>query len=119
MDKELTELQIQLRKNVIEDLHLLASTKEQLEFQRRVPFVNISNELTCGWFDDSYHPADETFCGAFSEAELKTLAKFNEVFDHVRSSFEEPHMPEIQALIQTPQWKRAVKAAAKTLKVFL
>ena len=118
MNTGLTELQIQLRKNVIEDLHLLASTKEQVKFQRQVPFVNISNELVCNWFDGSYHPVDEAFCGAFSEAELKTLAKFNQVFDHVLSSFEEPNMPEIQALIQTDQWKRLSKAATNTLKAF-
>ena len=38
------------RQITIEQLQLLASEAEQLEYERNVPQVDITNELLCGWF---------------------------------------------------------------------
>jgi len=65
------------RQIVVEQLELLASENEQLEYERNVPRVDITAEMISGWFDTSYHPADAHFCSCFSESELAALSAFS------------------------------------------
>lgn len=44
-DMKLTELQANLRSGLIDQLHTLSSAEEQLQYQRNVPFVNVTVEL--------------------------------------------------------------------------
>ena len=57
------------RSNVRELLSLFSSEEEQLVYERDVPHVDITAELLCMWFDDTYHP-DETWSRYFTPEEL-------------------------------------------------
>ncbi len=119
IDMELTELQSTLRRNIVEHLHTLSSADEQLQYQRNVPFVNVTVELICMWFDDSYHPEDKDFMAAFSAQELIAMARFNQLFDNVlESGALREETPQIEDLIKTPEWKYLMQEAAQTLESF-
>jgi hypothetical protein len=115
----LTDLQITLRRNIIEHLRLLSSAEEQLQYQRNVPSVNIIVELVCGWFDEDYMPEDEAFSSAFSMRELQAMSEFNRVFDDiVVSTLRDEEMPQIEDFIKTPEWTGLSQAASLTLSAF-
>ena len=93
---------------------MLASEEEQLEYERKVPHVDITAELICGWFDDSYHPGHETFDSCFSKDELKVLASFNQIFERI-----EPTLPKSRGTVKTwladSQWRQIMQAASQAL----
>lgn len=116
---KLTELQIALRRNIIEHLRLLSSAEEQLQYQHNVPFVNITVELACIWFDDNYRPEDEAFSSAFSVQELEAMSEFNRVSDDiVASTLQGEDLPDIADFIKTPEWTRLSQAASLALPAF-
>ena len=106
------------RHNIREDLATLASPESQLQFQRDVPFVNISVELACNWFDGSYLPDEPDFVALFSDAEWKALTEFSALFGSVTSSFDQANYPEIGELLQNPDWLKVIEAAKIALAVF-
>lgn len=68
------------KKIVLEQLELLASEAQQIEYEAKVPHVDITRELVEGWFSDSYHPNDDAFTVSFSQAEREVLSEFNGKF---------------------------------------
>lgn len=68
-------------KNIIFILELLSSEELQLQYEKNVPRVDITNELVCMWFDDYYFPDDEMIGQSFSVEELEELRKFNKFYD--------------------------------------
>jgi hypothetical protein len=102
------------RQIITDQLRVLASDTAQLEYERRVPHVDISTELLCQWFDDSYHPDDPGFRSSFSSDELNALAEFNALFEERDDS-----LPESAGTVATwhasPTWREVMDAASKTL----
>jgi hypothetical protein len=108
----MTELQNNSRQNIIDTLELFASKDAQLEFQRRVPFVDVSTELFCHW--DSHYIVDQPwFLEAYSSDELKAMADFKKTLEEVYASFNK--LPPIQEFVLTAEWARLSKAAAVVL----
>ena len=66
---------------VLELLELLASEAQQMEYETKVPHVDVTRELVDSWFSDSYHPNDAIFTGCFSEGEFAVLSEFNRQFE--------------------------------------
>lgn len=116
--EELAEQQQISRKCIKDTLEILSSIEEQLEYQRNVPWVNITVELVCFWFDDDYHPKNKIFLSAFSEKELQAMSDFNEVFEQILAPMQGDYFPAITKLVKTTEWKRLVQAAHDTLDVF-
>ncbi len=118
-DMKLTSLQRQLRKNIREYLRLLSSAEEQLEYQRNVPWVNITVELVCMMWHDDYILESKAFSSAFSKRELQAMAEFNQVLDAItESSLSGEEIPQIEAFINTPEWARLSQAASVALRAF-
>jgi len=100
---------------VIELLQLLASEERQLAYERDVPHVDITAELVCMWFNDTYHPGDKFFASCFSEGEQAALAQFH-TFYQERSH----RLPESRGTVHTwlasPAWREIMAEASKTLE---
>jgi len=102
------------RPQLVGFLELLASREKQLDYQRRVPFVNIKNELLCMWFDDLYVPEDQIFKRAFSDEELAALRSFNECYEEQAKALK--LVPGgIEAWLENDAWARVMGKAAETL----
>jgi hypothetical protein len=100
---------------VVELLQLLASEDRQLAYERNVPHVDITAELLCMWFNDTYHPGDKFFASWFTEGERAALAQFH-TFYEARSR----RLPESQGTVRTwlasPMWREIMEEASKTLE---
>jgi hypothetical protein len=107
--------EIPWRQIVRDELELLASEEEQLAYEKNVPHVDITTELKCGWFDDSYHPDDKNFCSCFSENELEVLARFSNFYDSRCSLLPESNGT-VRTWLQTPVWREVMREAQLTLK---
>ncbi len=113
-----TEYRAIYRHNIIEDLETLASPEKQLKFQHDVPFVNISVELACNWFDGDYLPDEPKFVALFSAIEWKAIVEFSTIFDSVTAEFDNVNYPEISELLERADWHRVIEAARIASAVF-
>ena len=108
------------RENIKELLELLSSKEEQLEYEKNVPFVDITVELVSMWFDDEYNPSREKiiqFC--FSKEEIAILNDFHSFYE---SEFNK--LPDSKGTIETwlanPHWLNIMKKANDTLiKIYM
>jgi len=105
---------IDWRRIIREELAFLASEEGLIEYERNVPHVDITAELLCGWFDDSYHPHDEGFCSCFERHELEVLARFNEFYDERTSRLPESKGT-VRTWLQTSAWREVMREAQLTL----
>jgi hypothetical protein len=95
-------------------LRMLGSVEEQLAYERAVPWVDITNELVCMWFDDTYHPDSEEFRAHFSPAELETLATFDAFYDECLREL--PDRPgTVRTWLACPAWREIMQKARDTL----
>ena len=102
------------RARVREELSLFASAEEQLKYEANVPHVDITAELLCGWFDDSYYPNDPVFISCFSSAELEALADFTGYFDARMDGLPES-MGTVNTWLKNPAWQEVMREASRTL----
>lgn len=105
---------IDWRRIIRQELELLASEEEQLAYEENVPNVDITAELLCGWFDDSYHPDDKGFYSCFRDHELEVLAKFNRFYDEHTSRLPESKGT-VRTWLETPAWREVMHEARSTL----
>ena len=102
------------RKIIREVLRLLASEEEQLAYEKNVPHVDITTELLCGWFDDSYHPENDGFRSCFKCHELDALASFG-LFYNERSSRLPESQGTVRTWLQSSIWQEVMSEAKSTL----
>jgi hypothetical protein len=102
------------RKIVVEELQLLSSEREQLDYESKVPNVDITAELVSGWFDDSYHPDDPQFKGCFSSNELAALAKFSALFNERRKVLPKSNGT-VRSWLTDESWREVMNEAASAL----
>ena len=100
------------RKIIQEQLELLASEAEQLEYEANVPHVDVTSELVAGWFSDSYHPNDAKFAGCFSDAELHALGNFNRQFDAALNVLPQS-MGSVRNWLCNSEWRGVMNGAAQ------
>jgi hypothetical protein len=105
----------QSRDQVVDVLQLLASEERQLAYERDVPHVDVTAELVCLWFDDTYHADNAAFRASFTTDELAALAAFNALLDEQRL-----RLPESEGTIRTwlasPEWRDIMRMAEQTLQ---
>jgi hypothetical protein len=95
-------------------LSMLGSEEEQLAYEKAVPWVDITSELGCMWFDDTYHSDDEHFRAHFSPAELAALAAFDAFYDQRRRVL--PERPgTVRTWLASPAWRDIMQKARDTL----
>ncbi len=97
-------------------LELLGSEEQQLEYERRVPWVDITTELACVWFDDTYRADDPQYPVQFTRAELEALAAFHEFYDR-RVDGLPPSQGTVRTWLASPTWREIMQKAAETLAV--
>lgn len=102
------------RQIVREQLEILSSEPQQLEYEKNVPHVDITRELLAGWFDDSYHPADAQFRSCFANGELEALATFDTTYEAKRLLLP-PSNGSVKSWLASSVWREVMSAAAATL----
>jgi hypothetical protein len=114
-EKQLKELSINIRKNIIGLIELWSSKEEQLEYQKNVPIAQVSAELFCQW-DDYYHPETKAHKLAFSEKETEIIDLFYQKIELVSEKKNpEDWFTYIDDFILTNDWIELNKLAKETL----
>jgi len=98
------------RVNIINLLNLIASSSDQVEYQRTAP-INVANELVNQWFDDFYQPTDAQFASEFSADEMVQLAKFDAYYDERVAVLPDS----LEKLLITPAWIDVMACAGAIL----
>ena len=106
-----------IRDSLIGVLELLASPAAQLAYQRDVPIADVSAELLCMWFDDSFRPDDRQLRALFTDDEWSGLLAFHAYYDTVAARLRN-ELPPIQELVLLPIWQDLARSATKTLDLF-
>jgi hypothetical protein len=107
-----------IRNRIIEHLEVVASFDEQRQYQDRVPWVHVPNEVICGWGDSVHEHWLPTYTTpVYTADETAAILQFDSV---LKSSLRElPHdLPELEVLFQDPIWQRLRDGASAALAVF-
>lgn len=118
MDEEIIsdeEMASRIRKLVLDAIELWCLKEAQLEYQKNVPFVDVSSELFGHW-ETIYNPDDKLFRMAFNESELKMLADFQNVLDRETTRVTPYYVPDIEHFVYTLEWREINNAAIELLK---
>ncbi len=112
----------ELRKNnrieVQELLELFSSDVEQLDYQEKVPFVNVPDELFNQWEDCYILPIDQDWHKtAYSQEEHTALKEFNAKLEEVSSQTPQS-LPALEEFITTEEWKKLKSAALIAIQAF-
>ena len=102
------------RRQIVELLQLFQSEQEQIDYEKNVPHVDITNELLCMWFDDQYHPDLRHFPSCFSTDELEALAQFHRFYDGQTSKLP-PSKGTVRTWLASPVWRAVMQKASDTL----
>jgi hypothetical protein len=98
------------RVNIINSLNLIASIRDQIEYQQAAS-VNVADELVNQWFDDFYHPTDAQFLSEFSDDEIVQLAKFDAYYDERVAALPDS----LETLLMSPAWGEVMACAGAVL----
>ena len=96
-----------VRERVLEYLELLSQPSRQLDYETSIPLANSHRELV-SWFCDSlFHPKDQQFLAAFTENEIKDLARLYGLLIESRQL----RASSLADLLREPEWRRIARFA--------
>ncbi len=105
---------------MIEYWETVSSFEEQEKYQRRVPFVSVTNEMINQWedwqpFED---PSGKYLPPVFSIEEAAEIEEFQKVWNEVASNTLDP-LPALETLKRNPEWEKLLAAGKKALETFM
>ena len=105
---------IPYRDRLIDVIGSLASGAEQLAYEADVPITYVPDELTCQFFDDSFHPKTPEFIAELSADELKEICIFSGYLQIASDEVHSNGSPRVTDVLKLPRWREMMKFAAKT-----
>lgn len=115
---DLRDLQKTNRIEVKELLELFSSEVEQLNYQEKVPYINVPDELFNQWEDCYILPIDQGWHkNTYSEEEHFALKKFSETIEQISSETTQC-LPELDEFMKTTEWKALKSGALIAIKAF-
>lgn len=111
----MNELQQNSKNNLIQTLECLASTKEQLNYKKSVPFVHIPYELICQW-DSHFIKDKEWFKKIWTSQEWEVLSSFNDSFNRICQKIPNKNFQDVPDVLTNPNWLQVISAAKFSLE---
>ncbi len=101
----------EVRSSVIDAVNLLARASEQQEYERAVPHAFVAAELIEIYASDTFHPKSQDFIGAFSETELKALARLYGLVCTASEASARTSVHSVHDLQKLPEWREVMRFA--------
>ena len=98
-----------IRERVIEYLDLLSQPSRQIDYETSVPRANSHGELVSWFCNDLFRPKSRAFLDAFTENEMKDLARLYGLLIESR----ELHASSLADLLREPEWRRVARFATE------
>jgi hypothetical protein len=95
------------RERVLEYLALLSQPSRQLDYETSIPLANSHAELVRWFCDDLFHPKSQRFLDAFTETEIKDLARLYGLLIESRQL----RASSLADLLREPEWRRIARFA--------
>ena len=95
------------RERVLEYLNLLSQPSRQLDYETSMPLASSHRELVSWFCDDLFRPKSRSFLDAFTENEIKELARLYGLLIEsglLRAS-------SLTDLLREPEWRRIARFA--------
>ena len=107
----MTELQINIRRQVEDFFELLSSKEQLIRYKNAVPFVHIPNELIAQW--NSYSRIKQSwYKEIWSTKELRDLTLFNEFFNKkIRSMPIKERRLDVPEILESKTWQKIMESA--------
>ena len=108
-----------VRNRIIEYLTVVSSFEEQRQYQVAAPLVHVPTEMINQWEDWVLgDPRTYELADVYSEAEVRAVRCFHEVWDRVAATTQDPlpPLPEAQKL---PEWDELRRAGLEALEAFM
>ena len=96
-----------IRERVLEYLELLSQPSRQLDYETSIPLANSHRELVRWFCDDLFRPKDQQFLAAFTENEIKDLARLYGLLIESRQL----RASSLADLLREPEWRRVARFA--------
>ena len=96
-----------VRERVIEYLELLSQPSRQIDYETSVPRANGHGELVSWFSDELFQPKSQQFLDAFTENEIKDLARLYGLLIESRLL----RASSLADLLREPEWRRIVRFA--------
>ena len=105
---------IKMRSRVADYIGLLASVEEQMAYEQAVAHAPVPVEIIQGFASDLYHPKSPDFVDAFSDSELKSIARLYGIVCAASDGLTANGGCSVSDALKTSGW-RAMMSYAKTL----
>lgn len=102
-----------IRGRVVEVLQLCGSAEAQLKYEESVPMANVPSELLA-FIGDVYQPKSPEFISAFTDGELRTLAR---IYGLAMEASGKP-ISSVRELLKMAEWRRVMALASQALREF-
>jgi len=104
------EVERNIKQGLIDVLKLFSSEKDQLEYQKNVPYVYIPDEIINQWQDWVDHDRKDRYrLDVYSQEELDAIWEFDSVWDREANRVDSNlTMEEVQ---RSDSWRRLINAA--------
>lgn len=104
------------RQRILDNLRLLSSVEEQIDYQASV-HINVPDELLCMWFDDLNMPESlNVESSKFNGDEVTAIKTFSEKFNKAGVLIRRPNEITLEELLKHKDWQDLVVEAASLLK---
>ena len=97
------------RQRVLEYLELLSQPARQIDYEAKATIANVHGQLVSRFCDDLFQPKSQQFLDAFTENEIKDLARLYGLLIEsglLRAS-------SVIDLLREPEWRRIARFAEK------
>jgi hypothetical protein len=97
-----------VRQRVLEYLELLSQPAQQLDYEAKAAVANVHGRLVSKFCDDLFHPKSQQFLTAFTEKEIKDLAR---LYGLLIESELLLRAASVTDLVREPEWHRIARFA--------
>jgi hypothetical protein len=96
-----------VRQGVLEYLELLSQPARQIDYEAKAATANVHGQLVRRFCDDLFHPKSRQFLDAFTENEIKHLARLYGLLIESRLL----RASSVADLLREPEWRRIARFA--------
>jgi hypothetical protein len=100
-----------VRERVLDYLELVSQPSRQLEYETSVPRANSHGELVSWFCNDLFRPKSRDFLDAFTENEMKDLARLYGLLIESRQL----RASSLADLLREPEWRRIARFAMELI----
>jgi len=107
---------VEITRNVIEEVKMLASREAQLQYEIGVPIANVPLELVCGW--DLFEINRQDLIIHLRPDQLQSLLEIEDAMKHYLAADDYLKIYSVAELHVHHRWSGVITAAAKALPLF-